>query len=254
MRDDGGSISGSAATYVAVSGGALVLTTGTVGTTAADTAWDAGIDDEVQRLLRGEVSDATFNVAPVPPPAKMPKLSSAMLFALPGGVSGHTGLSIMRAKEVERRLNIARSERAKKARAEKTAEVEDSAWGTAVEALAILKAKGFALSALKKDHLLALVRVLKVGKAAGNKPQLTAMLVERFGNITAAQFAEIELGVSRGVAVTTLPATAPVPAPAPAQPTTLPLVEEVAPAAAPATVATSPAPLALTRPHLASPQ
>ena len=80
------------------------------------------------------------------------------------------------------------------------------------------------------------------------------MLVERFGNITAAQFAEIETAISRGVALATLPAAAPTAAPAPAQPATLALVEEVAPAAAPATVATGPAPLALTRPRRARPQ
>ena len=89
------------------------------------------------------------------------------------------------------------------------------------------------------------MRSLKVGKTTGNKPALIALLVERFGNINAEQFAEIERAVARGVAVATLP-----PAPAP---NAAPLVLELtAPAAAPTPALPMPAPpmpLALTRPR-----
>ena len=40
-------------------------------------------------------------------------------------------------------------------------------WSTAQEALALLKASNYKLETLKKDQLIALVRVLKVGKAVG---------------------------------------------------------------------------------------
>eukprot|EP00966_Prymnesium_polylepis_P252085 5827843-Prymnesium_polylepis.3 len=74
----------------------------------APLAWDEGVDEEVERLLRAEIGDPALNVAPVPAPKSQPKLGSALLFKLPGGVTGEMGKQLVRAKEVERRLVLAR--------------------------------------------------------------------------------------------------------------------------------------------------
>ena len=106
---------------------------------------------------------------------------------------------------------------------------------------------------LKKDQLLALVRALDVGKATGlNKPALQALLVERFGTIDASQFAEIEVAVSRGVALTLLP---PPPEPTPVTEVDSqlalpdPTVLLTALASAPVVPVQAPMPLALSRPR-----
>lgn len=184
-------------------------------------AWDARIDEEVEQLLRAEVGDPSLNVPPVPPPAKMPKLTSSLLFKLPdGGASGPTGKALVRAKEVERRLGLARAEYRKGRREEKTAAKADGDWAAAAEGLALLEANKFDLKALQKKHLLGLVRSLNVGKATGNNDALRGLLTERFGSISRDQFVEISATVQRGLAVALLPAppAAPPALPQPAEP------------------------------------
>jgi len=120
--------------------------------------------------------------------------------------------------KVERRLKIARVEARQKARAGKKEAQTNSDWQVAADALTDLKSKGYELGSLKKEQLLALVRVLGAGKAQGNKPELAALLTERFGNITSRQFQQIQTTVQRGLALTLLP-------PPPVAP--LPLTEPV---------------------------
>ena len=193
-------------------------------------------------------------VPPVPAPLRIPKLTSALLFKLPGGVSGEVGTALIRAKEIERRLGLARIEANKTVREEKRAVQDTDAWGSAATALEILEANSFDLSKLKKDQLAALVRALQIGKSTGlNKPALQALLVERFGNLTAEQFADIKTAVQRGVALTLLP---PPPKPTVASTSNEPaealldsglLLSALADTPAPPVEA--PMPLALTRPR-----
>lgn len=145
-------------------------------------------------------------------------LGASLLFKLRGGATGEMGLKLIRAKEVERRLKIARVEARQKARAGKKEAQTNSDWQVAADALTDLKSKGYELGSLKKEQLLALVRVLGAGKAQGNKPELAALLTERFGNITSRQFQQIQTTVQRGLALTLLP-------PPPVAP--LPLTEPV---------------------------
>ena len=89
----------------------------------------------------------------------------------------------------------------------------------AADALELLKEKSYDLGALSKPQLQALMRTLKVGTAKdcrGNKPELKGLLVERFGNITSAQFEQISASVQRGLTVAALPAPPPAPLPLPA--------------------------------------
>jgi len=201
--------SGGGATVPASGGGAIV---------PAGAAWDEGIDEEVEELLRNEMNDPNLQVTPVPPPKNLPKLGASLLFKLRGGATGEMGLKLIRAKEVERRLKIARVEARQKARAGKKEAQTNSDWQVAADALTDLKSKGYELGSLKKEQLLALVRVLGAGKAQGNKPELAALLTERFGNITSRQFQQIQTTVQRGLALTLLP-------PPPVAP--LPLTEPV---------------------------
>ena len=132
--------------------------------------WAAGIDDEVERLLRNEVGDPTLGVPPVPPPARKPKLTSALLFKLPGGVSGSIGKQLIRAKEIERRLGIARSKHAKEKREKRTEEKGSADWSAAATAMKDLEEQhNFELSKLLVPALQALVRCLKLGNGAGRK-------------------------------------------------------------------------------------
>jgi len=202
--------SGAIVPAIVPAGGAVVPT---------EAAWDDGIDEEVEELLQKELGDPNLQVAPVPPPARTPKLTASLLFKLPGGASGPVGRKLIRSKEVERRLGIARAEHFKNKKAGKKAAQTDSDLQVAADALEHLKAKSYDLGVLKKEQLLSLVRVLQVGKAQGNKPALKGLLVERFGNITAAQFEQIHTSVHRGLAVAALPAPPPAPLqlPAPAE-------------------------------------
>ena len=120
-------------------------------------------------MLRAELGDPELNVPPVPRKPNMPRLTAALLYAVPGGASGATGKALVRAKEVERRLNIARAAYYKGQRAAKADEQVSADWGVAQAALATLKANQFKLDSLTKDKLLALVRVLKAGKAMQEK-------------------------------------------------------------------------------------
>ena len=74
-----------------------------------------------------------------------------------------------------------------------------------------------------------LVRVLKAGKATGNKPALLALLVDKFGSISADQFAEIESAIVRGAAAS---AITEVVAPIAALPMAVPALQMAAPAPA----------------------
>ena len=116
----------------------------------------------------------------------------------------------------------------------------------ALAALTKLKEANYNMGKLLKDELAALVRVLKVGKANGNKSALVGMLVERFGNISETQFEEIvarvrELHAARGLTV----ALAQQPEPAPEPVPELTVVVELAPPPPPE----APLPLALARPR-----
>jgi hypothetical protein len=151
-------------------------------------AWDSGIDQEVEALLRAERGDSELAVAPIPPPAKAPKLTSSLLFKVPGGVSGELGKKLVRAKEVERRLGIARTQLNTSHRENKNQLTENSDWTVAAEGLGLLKTNQFDLIKLNKPQLQSLVRVLKVGNANQNKGALKDMLTSRFGDITPTQF------------------------------------------------------------------
>ena len=192
---------------------ALPVTAKTLATSAVllappvSVAWDAGIDSEVEMLLRAERGNPELNVPPVPAPPKMPKPTSALLFKVPGGVTGEIGTKLIRAKEIERRLGIARTKLNTTVRDEKQKATDNSDWTSASGALALLKANQFDLSKLNKPQLQALVRVLKVGNAAQNKGPLQEMLHTKFCDITPAQFATIETTVHRGVALALLPLT-----------------------------------------------
>jgi len=218
-------------------------------------AWDAGIDAEVERLLREEVGDLTLQVAPVAPPKRgMPKLTSALLFQLPGGPTGEQGRALIRAKEIERRLAVARSSRSKDRREEKKRTEADEDWAVAAAAMATLEAGQFDLSTLSKAHLLALVRTLKVGKAVGNKDALKGLLVERFGHLNRSQFEQIKLTVTRGAAMAALPAPAPVPEDAEQGLLALPAPAPTAMAALPAPSGVVEQPIAVRRPRRGHPE
>ena len=193
-----------AVTTLAAVGGALIEAPQEDGQQGA---WDAGIDEEVERLLRAELGDASLDVQPVAPPKKMPKLTSALLFKVPGGVHGAMGKQLVRAKEVERRLGIARKAHNEEKRTTKRAGKADAGWGLAATALDLLAANKFNLQSkeLMRPHLAALVTSLKVGKGTGKKAELAQLLADRFGTITQAQFEQLKATVQRGAAVSLLP-------------------------------------------------
>ena len=209
-----------AVTTLAAVGGALIETPQEID--GQQGKWDAGIDEEVERLLRAELGDASLNVPPVAPPKKMPKLTSALLFKLPGGVHGVVGKQLVRSKEVERRLGIARKAYNEKKRTKKRAGKADAGWGLAATALDLLAANKFNLQCteLKRPHLAALVTSLQVGKGTGKKVELAQLLADRFGTITQAQFEQLKATVQRGAAVALLPppSAAPLQLPQPPQP------------------------------------
>jgi hypothetical protein len=153
------------------------------------------------------VNDPELDVPPIPPPAKIPKLTSALLFKVPGGVSGEIGKKLVYAKEIERRLGLARSKQNASEREAKKSSTNNSDWTVASESLTLLKTNQFNLKALNKPQLQSLVRVLKVGNAALNKGPLQDLLRARFGGITASQFQALETTVQRGVALALLPPT-----------------------------------------------
>lgn len=136
----------------------------------APLAWDQGIDQEVEALLRAEAGDPALNVPPVPPPKSQPKLGSSLLFKLPGGVTGAIGKQLVRAKEVERRLNIARKKLNSDKREEKSAQQAETDFTVAAAALTTLEASSFDLTKLKLPELYSLERALGVGKGRGKKP------------------------------------------------------------------------------------
>jgi len=172
----------------------------------AGPVWDDGIDEEVERLLQQELGDSTLQVAPVPPPKRLPKLTSALLFKVPGGATGELGKQLVRAKEVERRLTIARSQAAKDKREARDKTKSDADWSIAAGALTMVEASNFDIKVLNKPQLQSLVRVLKAGNATGKKDALAGLLVERFGTLSREQFDAIKTTVNRGIAVAELPA------------------------------------------------
>jgi hypothetical protein len=215
---------------------------------SATRAWDEGIDEEVEALLRAEVGDPNLGVAPVPPPKSMPKLGASLLFKLPGGVTGPLGKQLVRAKEVERRLNAARKSYRAGKRDDKNAEREDNDFSVAAESLEELEAKSFELKKLKLKQLQSLVRALRVykGKGAwnGTKPESIKLLEAKFGQITKKQFQALLVAVRRGVAQVSLTASSAPPA------LPQPIPELPAPVAVPAaSMADSPLPRALSRPR-----
>jgi hypothetical protein len=181
--------------------GALVATNSTALTApqAAAPAWDQGIDEEVERLLRAEIGDPALNVPSVPPPPKQPRLGASLLFKLPGGVTGATGKQLIRAKEVERRLSIARAQYNKTKRDAKGAQQADDDFAVAASALDEIEA-GKELKKLSKGDLQSLVRALDAGNANANKPELAELLQKKFGNITEQQFQALRATVQRGLA------------------------------------------------------
>ena len=165
---------------------ALAATSTALATTS--TPWDVGIDEEVERLLRAEVGDPTLGVLPVPPPKNQPKLGSGLLFKLPGGVTGDVGRQLVRAKEVERRLTLARKKfNGDKKDQKKTAQA-DNDFVVAAGALKDLKESSFDLQPLSLPQLQSLVRALGSGKGTGKKAELRELLQQKFGGISTAQF------------------------------------------------------------------
>ena len=182
---------------------AALVTAAPTAVVAAPTpaTWDAGIDEEVEQLLRAEVGDPSLGVPPVPPRKTQPKLGSSLLFKLPGGVTGPLGKQLVRAREVERRLNVARKKYREEKRDGKKVLRDDNDWtGLAAAALKELEAHSFELKKLKLPQLQSLVRVLKVGKGNGPKPASIALLQDKFGDITKKQFQALCVIVERGVA------------------------------------------------------
>ena len=208
---------------------------------AADQAWDAGIDEEVERLLRAELGDPALAIEPAPPPKRLPKLTSALLFKVPGGATGELGKQLIRTKEVERRLNIVRANVSKDKKAERTRLQVDENWTIAAQALKDVEANNFESSVLNKPQLQSLVCVLKVGNANAKKGALAGLLVERFGTLNRDQFEAIKTTVNRGVAVAALPA--------PPQILALPEKDAVPAVAVPGLSKAIEQPLALTRPR-----
>ena len=135
----------------------------------SEAGWDEGIDEEVQRLLRNERGQPDLLITAVHPPKSMPKLTSALLYQLPGGVTGASGKKLLRAKEVERRLNIARTELNKRDSEQRRSLQANADWGVAADGLNALKDNSFKLDKLKIPALQSLVRVLNVGKTTGLK-------------------------------------------------------------------------------------
>jgi hypothetical protein len=208
----------------------------------ASAAWDEGIDVEVERLLRAEVGDPNLGVPPVPPPKAQPKLGSSLLFKLPGGVTGELGKKLVRAKEVERRLNIARKKYREEKRGGRDALRADNDWSVAAAALKELEASAFELKGLKLPQLQSLVRVLKVGKGNGTKGASILLLQAKFGDITKAQFKALCTTVHRGVAQVDLAMAAP-------ERLALPQAPPQLAGAPPAPAEDSSAPLALRKPR-----
>ena len=124
----------------------------------------------MEALLRAEAGDPALNVPPVPPPKSQPKLGSSLLFKLPGGVTGAIGKQLVRAKEDERRLNIARKKLNSDKREEKSAQQAETDFTVAAAALTTLEASSFDLTKLKLPELYSLERALGVGKGRGKKP------------------------------------------------------------------------------------
>lgn len=173
----------------------------------SETGWDEGIDEEVQRLLRNERGQPELLITAVHPPKSMPKLTSALLYQLPGGVTGASGKKLLRAEEVERRLNIARTELNKRDSEQRRSLQANADWGVAADGLNALKDNSFKLDKLKIPALQSLVRVLNVGKTTGLKKNgLCDLLSNRFGHITPQEFAELQTTVQRGVSLVALPA------------------------------------------------
>ena len=173
----------------------------------SEAGWDEGIDEEVQRLLRNERGQPDLLITAVHPPKSMPKLTSALLYQLPGGVTGASGKKLLRAKEVERRLNIARTELNKRDSEQRRSLQANADWGVAADGLNALKDNFFKLDKLKIPALQSLVRVLNVGKTTGLKKNgLCDLLSNRFGHITPQEFAELQTTVQRGVSLVALPA------------------------------------------------
>jgi hypothetical protein len=65
------------------------------GPIASEAGWDEGIDEEVQQLLRNERGQPDLLCTPVASPKSMPKLTSALLYQLPGGVTGPSGKKLL---------------------------------------------------------------------------------------------------------------------------------------------------------------
>ena len=219
---------------------ALAATSTALATTS--TPWDVGIDEEVERLLRAEVGDPTLGVLPVPPPKNQPKLGSGLLFKLPGGVTGDVGRQLVRAKEVERRLTLARKKfNGDKKDQKKTAQA-DNDFVVAAGALKDLKESSFDLQPLSLPQLQSLVRALGSGKGTGKKAELRELLQQKFGGISTAQFQALCVKVDRGVAQLTLTTSAP-------EQLMLPCVPETTAVGAPAPTVVEALPLALSRPR-----
>ena len=229
---------------------ALVAATSTALVAApATAAWDEGIDEEVERLLRAEIGDPNLGVPPVPPPKSQPKLGASLLFKLPGGVTGAMGKQLVRAKEIERRLNIARKDHRAGKRDEKKAQQADDDFAVAATALEELEGSSFELKKLKLSQLHSLVCALRVhngkGSWKGTKPESIKLLETKFGKISKPQFTALLVAVRRGVAQARL-ATATPAAPALPEP---PLLLPEPTATPPVSIVGGPLPLSLTRPR-----
>eukprot|EP00966_Prymnesium_polylepis_P322212 7378479-Prymnesium_polylepis.1 len=194
---------------------ATALVPAPVGTALATAApaWDEGIDAEVERLLRAEVGDPALNVSRVPPPPHMPKLTSALLFKLPGGATGETARRLVRAKEIERRLTAARAKYNQEKKKTKAQNQEENDFSVAADALGVIAADKYNLDKLNKPQLESLVRALKCGNGKANKPELKQQLTDKFGQISPEQFQSLRAAVQRGVAPATFTLVPDPPAP-----------------------------------------
>ena len=206
----------------------------------AATPWDEGIDEEVEGLLRAEVGDPTLGVQPVPPPKKQPKLGSGLLFKLPGGVTGAMGKQLVRAKEVERRLTLARKKFNGDKKDQKKTQQVDNDFVVAAAALKELKVNSFDLKPLSLPQLQSLVRALGNGKGTGKKAELRELLQQKFGDISAAQFQALCVKVDRGIAQLSLATSTP-------EQLMLPCLPETSAVGALAPTAVEAPPLALSR-------
>lgn len=120
-------------------------------------------------------------------------------------------MQLIRAKEIERRLGVARMAASKQRREAKAIERATSDWTVAAQAITDLEAVGGELAKLTNAQLAALVRVLKLGNGQGKKAALVAALAARVSNASRETLAALRASIERGAAASDLALALPAP-------------------------------------------